>query len=485
MKKEELRKSVYRVFSDLIKQDNIITEKEVKCLEDVCKVYRIAENDKIGGHMMTLADAITTLQGESPDTRKDIYQRMKNCSLADNVCCRNEALLLTAFKYCCDESMKQRSYVRSFPKEKLYINESQMIYLENEEKKSTMSELMDDEEQYSDFRDICRLGGFNFVYIPKLAEHFRDFEDKETLKEIVSLVSPSLKSNEINSIIQVICGMSTTYFYRKVLRDKLQVPFRIIDKPVFLFCIGGSVVGGQDYINYLCVEIGESIKEQLRNLINCIMEKQSSYHLFLNKATNDKGAFEYDGFFRTLLDMMAIKKVSAPDIIIHTWGSEYKSDGKKVILSAIDADGEFPIEMDRREAAFYVLLLCACAKGGLGVEMNFIRDKHGDLVLKNHLHRRPQYRAIYSYLSSWINTPEIVKASLLRPARSYITKAIKSAKRLSPQALYIPIERNGYLMLSIESDHIRVVEEGKEKKLLDSDLFAAYNNSTMKVNNFL
>ena len=45
---------------------------------------------------------------------------------------------------------------------------------------------------------------------------------------------------------------------------------------------------------------------------------------------------------------------------------------------------------------------------------------------------------------------------------------------MSPQALYMPIERNGYLMLSFEADHVWVVENGKEKRLLESGLYRNY-----------
>ena len=479
MAKEELRKSVYRIFSDLVKQDNLITAEEIGYLDMVCREYGINDDDRVGGHMMTLADAISTLQGEPIEVKKDILKKMEDCAIKDNECCREESLLMTAFSYCSKANQERRSYVRSFPAASIYINESQLIYLENETDPTQVTSLMIDDGQYSDFCNICRLAGFDYIYIPKVVEHFRDFKDKATLKAIVSLVSPSLKKNEINDIIQVISGMSTTYFYRNVLRDKLQLPIRI-DRPIWMFKIGNSVVGGQDYANFLCVEVADSPKGQLRDLMNEIMSRQSSYHLVINKVGNGNESFEYDGFYRTLLDMMAIKKVSAPDILIHTLGNELiTDDGKKVILSGMDADGNrFPIIMERREAALYVLLLCACAKGGRGIEMAYAYNRAGEQILKNHSMRRRQYEAIYNELSNWANIPEITSLRILRPARSYITKSIKSTPELSPQALYLPIERNGYLMLSIESDHIRVIENGREKKLLDSDLYMNYRKAT-------
>ena len=480
MAKEELRKSVYRIFSDLVKQDNLITTEEIEYLDMVCREYSITNDDRIGGHMMTLADAVSTLQGEPIEIRKDILKKMEDCAIKDNECCREESLLITAFRCCSRGDHNIRSYVRSFSAANIYINESQLIYLENESGFSDVPSLMLDEEQYLDFCDICRLGGFEFIFIPKVAEHFRDFKDKDILKEIVSLVSPALKKNEIDSIIQVICEMSTTYFYRSVLREKLQLPIRI-DRPIWMFKIGDSVVGGQDYANFLCVEVADSPKGQLRDLMNEIMSRQSSYHLVINKIGNENRSFEYDGFYRTLLDMMAIKKVSAPDIMIHTLGNELiTDDGKKVILSGMDSEGNhFPIIMDRREAALYVLLLCACAKGGRGIEMSYAYDRAGEQILKNYNMRRRQYEAIYNELSNWASIPEITSMRILRPARSYITKSIKNTPELSPQALYLPIERNGYLMLSIESDHIRVIENGREKKLQDSDLYMNYKKATI------
>ena len=478
MAKEELRKSIYRIFSDLIKQDNLITVDEIECLERVCKEYRISDAERVGGHMMTLADAVSTLQGAHKETRKDILRKMEECAIKDNECCRNESLLLTAFKYCCLADAMPPSFVRSFPAANTCFNDTQLIYLENEVTCEKMGALVKDPESYADYCDICRLGGFNFIFIPRVAAHFREFKDKEILKDIVSLVSPSLRKNEVNDIIQVICGMSTTYFYRNVLRDKLQLPVRI-DKPVWMFKIGQSVVGGQDYSNFLCVEVSEKPKSQLRKLVQEITDRQSSYHLTINKTTDESDRFEYDGFFRTLLDMMAIKKVTAPDIVIHPVGEERSwADGKKTVLSGIDSDGNrFPVFMDRREAAFYVLLLCACSKGGNGLEMSFRYNEQGEQVLKDAKKTRLRYEALYGELSNWASIPDITSMKILRPTRSYITKSIKNTPELSPQALYLPTERNGHLMLSIESDHIRVAENGKEVKLLDSELFARYQKA--------
>lgn len=480
MPKEELRKSIYRVFSDLVKQDNLITVDEVEFLNKICKQYSVTDDDKVKGHIMTLADAISTIQGQPEDIKNDIVKQMRVCALRDNECGRDEALLLAAVDYCCWEKHNRKSYVRSFPAVDNYINESQLIYLENESISDLVASTMSNDEQYSDFCDICRLAGFEYIYIPKIVEHFKKFKDENVLKEIVSLISPSLRKNEINSIIQVICGMSTTYFYRKVLRDKLQLPIRI-DRPIWMFKIGNSVVRGEDYVNFLCVEVAESAKMQLRELVNKIVSLQSSIHLVINKVGHEDNAFYYYGFHRTLLDMMAIKKVSAPDLIIHTVGSEsVLSDGKKITLSGIDSDGNnFPILMDRRETALYVLLLCACAKGGRGVELKFVYNSKGEPVLQNKAKIKAQYEAIYGELSNWASIPDITSMKILRPARSYISKAIKSTSELSPQALYLPIERNGYLVLSIEQDHIRVIENGKEKKLLDSELYQSYRQACL------
>lgn len=482
MAKEELRKSIYRIFSDLVKQDNIITIEEISYLDMVCKAYGILENERIGGHMMTLADAISTLQGAPQETKKDLLEKMEECAVKDNECCREESLLITAFKYCCQPENNERSYVRSFPATNIYINETQLIYLENDEKSEYLNTLSADDESYSDLCNICRLGGFNFIYIPRIAEHYRHFKDKDILKNIVSLVSPSLKKNEVNSIIQVICGMSTQYFYKKVLRDKLQLPIQI-DKPVWLFKVGDSVVGGQDYANFLCIEVAENAKNQLREVINEIMARQSSYHLTINKTIREENHFEYDGFYRTLLDMMAIKKVTAPDIIIHTINGEYKTaDGRKVLLTGKDSEGhEFPIIMDRREASLYVLILCACAKGGNGLKLSYTYNKKREQILKNHTMLQRQFNAIYNELSNWYVTPDITNLKILRPTRSYISKAIKDVPDLSPKALYMPTERNGYLTLSIESDHIIVIENGQEKKLLASDLYRSYKEATIDV----
>ena len=468
MAKEELRKSVYRIFSDLVKQDDLITVDEIEFLENVYRQYGVTDDDRVKGYLMTLGEAVSTIQGQSQDVKDDILKKMRECALMDNECGREEALLLTATKYCCLSTSDRKSYVRSFPANNNHINDSQLIYLENEPISDLVALAMLDEEQYADLCNICRLAGFEYIYIPKIVEHFRKFKHTPILHEVISLVSPSLRKNEINSIIQVLCGMSTTYFYRNVLRDKLQLPIRI-DKPIWMFQIGHSVVRGEEYVNFLCVEVGESPKKQLRELINEIVTLQSSVHIKINKLENKENTFQYSGFHKTLLDMMAIKRISAPDLVIHTVGNEFALPGdKKTTLSCVDADGNrIPIIMDRREAAFYVLLLCACARGGKGVKMQFSFNSKEEQVLQDSSKLRVQYGVIYNELSNWASIPDIAAMKILRPTRSYIAKSIKNTTELSPQALYMPIERNGYLMLSFEADHVWVVENGKEKRRSD------------------
>ena len=70
MAKADIRKSIFRVLSDLIKSDNIITIDEIDCLDEVCKKFGITEQDREESYKISLSSAVATLSKQNNRVKK-------------------------------------------------------------------------------------------------------------------------------------------------------------------------------------------------------------------------------------------------------------------------------------------------------------------------------------------------------------------------------------------------------------------------------
>ena len=95
MANQILRKSVYRIISDLVRSDGAISKDELDLMESIEESYGITLEDKHGGYTMTLADAAEHVAGQKEQPyllhstsvricedrkfrRRNIAQRLRN-----------------------------------------------------------------------------------------------------------------------------------------------------------------------------------------------------------------------------------------------------------------------------------------------------------------------------------------------------------------------------------------------------------------------
>ena len=71
-----LRKSVYRIISDLVRSDGAISKDELDLMESIEESYGITLEDKHGGYTMTLADAAEHVAGQKPQVGKKLIDNL-------------------------------------------------------------------------------------------------------------------------------------------------------------------------------------------------------------------------------------------------------------------------------------------------------------------------------------------------------------------------------------------------------------------------
>ena len=325
-----LKSALYRLITDLIKADNIIAVDELDFLDSFCKDYDISEGDKLHGYQLTLGEAFTFLAA-LPSSEKDVMlTKMKVSTESDgDECSRTESLLIQSARAV---FMDKGARVVSMPSSNLPIHSSQILYLENNDK-GLANIALGKEESFEELNNMVRMGGFELIYIPRIAKHYQEYTKVNDISRVISLVSPVHTQDQMDNTIRILRHMSTQYFFQNILKAKLHMPLEI-KKPVWLIRIVNDVVDGEDYANFLVLEVAKDIKRQLRSFVSDVNSRMHEYSILINERRDSDSDFLYAGFHKSILDVMSIKKVDRWELRVRTYGEgtslfEDPESGKK------------------------------------------------------------------------------------------------------------------------------------------------------------
>ena len=476
MENINLKCALYRLITDLIKADNIIAVDELDFLDRFCQEYGITEGDKLRGYQITMADAFNYLGGLPAAEKEGMLEKMRVSTESDgDECSRTESLLIqTALSIFAEKGAK----VVSMPSSHLPIHGSQILYLENSDK-GLANVVLGKDESFEELNNIARMGGFEIIYIPRIAKHYADYKNKNDIRRVISLVSPVHNSDQIDNTIRILQHMSTQYFYLNILRNKLGLPLEV-RKPVWFIRIIDNVVDGEDYANFLCLDVKHNVKAQLRDFVRGVNSRMHEYNIMINERKDSDTDFLYSGFYKSILDVMAIKKVDRWELRIRTYGDGTNlfrdpETGKKTAVTIWKDGQEYPVFVSGRDAAFYTLLLCSSLSKDGGIDFN-------DRRIDGQVERR--YEEIYQLLSrrsingstEFQKCPDVTAAQTRIPMKSRLTTAIRSS-RLTEQSLYIPQEREkGVLYVPVEPEMVKVISVRGTEALADSSLYKLYRS---------
>lgn len=466
--------SIFRILSDLIKSDNIITIDELDALEEACKLFNIDGICRKESDGITLAEAASIIRVKSEKAKSQLIQTMKTIALKDGECCRAESQLITAIEMVCNNP---DSEIISLKLSNRPLLTTQLLYLEDKETTPAKAKL---DTHFYELSQITKMGGLELIYIPKVAKHFRDYDrdDKKRndLKQLLRLISPSSYDSDIENCIAAIQGMNTQFFFRTVLNDKLGMNLNI-NSPSWIIRLPDSSVLGEGYANYLRFNVQKDIREQLINFTEKLNEKQGAYSIIINDGRDKENNFHYNGFYKVLLDVMSIKRIEKWDLHIRLYGDgaplyKYEENGKfkKCSMTIKKGSEEHPIPITGRDIAFYVMLLCATVANGKGI--NFHDKKMKALIQKI-------YEDIYERVSIRDSDKVNVWEPQYRiPMKSRIKKAITNshiAKLSSLQHLYMPVETdNGCMQIPVEPERVYLDTRDTSEKILDSELYKVF-----------
>ena len=348
------RASIMRIVSDMVKADAIIDMKEIEFLNTVRQKYGIKHEDEIMADSLTMAEAFHTLM-EAPDSlRQDIWGDFQGMALSDNACSREEAMYLLAVVACFSEKLAEKAEVFSVElPEDIKIDNSQVLYVEGEYYKETNREIT---SHYREIINEFRLVGLNFVYIPKVGEHYKSLS-REDLRTLISFLYPTVSDEQMEHVAKQLTTLSTSDFCKAEIVGRMKMQGLAHSLPSVLMRIGLSNIAGKNYDNFLAITLDEEALIAIRRIVDTFVSMFKPR--ILNPTYEEKQRFVYHGFYKQIFDAFIYKKGIRSTVVVDLIHGD-------ILLP--EADSKIA-GLSRREKALYALFLLESPSGGINFNM--------------------------------------------------------------------------------------------------------------------
>lgn len=347
--KQDERASIVKIISDLIKADGIIDTREIDFLDDLRAKYGIKKEDEVLAESHSLANALNIIASTDEKFRHNLMNDFNKVAMSDNFCDKEESLLLVALRLILTINTPYDVSIISADSSVITFDGTQILYLESE-----YDDFINRQINQS-YREICtevRLSGFEFVYLPKVSEHYNSLSEADILR-ITEFLYPQVSEERLNSVIKQIRNLSTSSFCNEQLATKLLINKLRAINPSFLIKIGESFVRGKKNDNFLLVEIDGSPLSTIRFVMDLYSEFYRNQHI--NYLQEAKGRFIHTGYYRQIFDILMLRKGVRSPVVL---------DPLRERIYFPEADVKLD-KIHRREKALYALFLVESASGGI------------------------------------------------------------------------------------------------------------------------
>ena len=283
------RASIMRIVSDMVIADAIIDVREIEFINSIKNKYSIKKEDEILGASYTLSDALSILIDSTDSLKQELIEGLINVSLSDNYCSREEAILLIAIKICLS-STELSAKIISMNTSNIFIEPTQILYVESEFDNDINWEI---NEAYRELKTEMRLAGFDFVYIPKIANHYRSITASELLR-ITEFLYPKASLERLQTVTKQLQNLSTSEFCKDQLSGKLGVKEFSNVAPSLMIKIGDSFVNDKRIANFLILEIDKNVLNTVRNSVDYFSHYYQTSNI--SRLKQEKGRFIYKHF---------------------------------------------------------------------------------------------------------------------------------------------------------------------------------------------
>ena len=408
--KQSEKASIFRIVTDLIKADSIIDTREIAKLDSIRERFAIKKEDEILGFSYTFANAIRVLLESPKSLQCELAAIFNELAMSDNFCAREEALLLLTLRLCMSLDIKLECKAVSIETSSVNIDPTQILYVESDFDNDVNWEI---NEKFREIVAEVRLAGFDLVYLPKIAEHYRAISNTDFLK-IAGFLYPNVSYERLETVVQHMHNLSTSEFCKDQLAGKLGVREFSVVNPSLMIKIGDSLVGNKNIANFLLVELDKDVISSIRYILDLFSEY---YHTSrLNYLREEKGRYIFTGFYKQIFDIYMVRKGIKSPVVIDVYRGSIRF-----------SEADLKIEkLHRREKALYALFMLESASGGV----NFSKPTTPN-ELARYTRRmtavQEKYRLIYKKFGGEPQkAPDISKSEIRLPMIALIRKQLKA-----------------------------------------------------------
>jgi hypothetical protein len=413
------RQGIYRIIYDIIKADSIIVRHEIDAIKLLCDKYGITPKHRMASMNLSLAEAVKEVQSLTIGQVEELHRDISQLIMADDACSREEALLLFAIMKAIDGKCE----VVSVPWGEIMMDNSQLLFIE-EGYDEAVNEYI--EAHYNTIVNTCKVGGFDFVYIPRLT---KVFASQSMASDLFFYFSPTATIEEAKRIADNMCNVTTSIVYCELLVGKMG--FRMdVANPSLLFRVSFSVVNGQRMANYALINTDSDMLVQLEGIVSELQRLQNDNTLTINNINVRQDAFIYNGFYRTLFDLLTYRKGAKCELVVRPYSH---GNVLSVCTTTLESETEQPLELGPKESAFYVFLIKETQEyGGFRIDM----QTKEDLAYLSEAQKR--FEETYFSLCNRDTAPDITDAGIRRPMLSKIRKAIENNDIIVQRMMFMP-----------------------------------------------
>lgn len=443
--------AIVRLLTDLIKADTVIDIREIELFEEICKEFNIdVEIATVEAQNVSLADAVKDLDELTKSEREVLVKKMESLTIADGKCEPEEALLLLALRGVIQGNGE--GYLDSCPAVTNNIAPFTVFYVESDYDKETNEAII---TNYRTIENEFRLAGFEFVYIPRRAQAFKEIQ-KNQLLSIIRHIAPSAGVDNVKMIYDKICTLTTADFCRSLLYNKLGLSSLYDTEPSLLVKIGSSRVSLKLVHNYFKFMISGNVLDDVRYFVDSYKSIAKDEKIIVRQVEPHCSHFEYSGFNKSIFDLLAFPgKAFESRILIDT-------ARHRIFFEDINAE----LELTAYERSLYTFLLYASVMGKV------VRRNETSEARKSRLDAA--FNKIYNMVGKWENDEvKTYKSPNIASSLSRIRKRINSLELLENKKLYLPESADDVLSLKVDPEKVYVLDSLTGKKMLmrDSDVW--------------
>lgn len=407
--KQAERASIFRIVSDLIKADSIIDTREIEKLDFIREKYAIKKEDEIQGFSYTLSNAVHILQDSPKSLQHELIATFNEVAMSDSFCAREEALLLVALRLSLTLGAHSECKIISIDTSSVYIDPTQILYVESDFNNDVNWEI---NENFREIMAEVRLAGFDLVYLPKIAEHYRTISNIDFLR-IASFLYPNASLERVETVTKQLQGLSTSEFCKDQLADKLGVKEFSMIAPSLMIKIGNSFVSNKEIANFILIELDKDVVNTIRNILDLFSEYYRTF--CFNYLKEEKGRFIFTGFYKQIFDIYMLRKGIKSSVVIDVYRETIRFPEADIKLE----------KLHRREKALYALFLLESASGGI----NFSKPTTPRQLAKYEKRMvavQEKYKLIYKKFGGEPkNAPNLTISEIRLPMIALIKKQLK------------------------------------------------------------